>query len=424
MPQIDMPMNTAHQHAANAEDFLNNGLLIPAAEEHSKAAEAYLAAVERSTDDSAKRTLQMLYNEHRKAGTELERRIEKLREDGKDPLVPQKRDIPKLSATPNFVADFSPNSSPPPQRHMTDLQATVDESFMLLGGQRSDPGDAFNHWWNFVQAKFDQHSEAVAFASAPLGFPDTVATPPRTTTPPIHRGLNRDSSLSSDEEPMMVRLTKRLRLPGMSKDANRSPSKPSNLTLGPINPPSIGDFGEEIFDEGDELSESFFLIPSDSEPSNAALKKENIGLKVEVETLQRRLEAAEKAMAIRKEQDIQLRDSIYQATKEVAQRTMGTSMNLQRTAMDLNPHVPVPLPIPGYHTAREAQYARRVKELEDDLRAVRVENEKHKAMIVKFRDQWEKLKASAKRKKEAKAKAAAAERIVEEPEAEERLDDH
>ncbi len=45
-------------------------------------------------------------------------------------------------------------------------------------------------------------------------------------------------------------------------------------------------------------------------------------------------------------------------------------------------------------------------------------------MIVKFRDQWEKLKASAKRKKEAKAKAAAAERIVEEPEAEERLDDH
>lgn len=56
---------------------------------------------------------------------------------------------------------------------------------------------------------------------------------------------------------------------------------------------------------------------------------------------------------------------------------MGTSVNLQRTAMDLNPHIPAPLPIPGYHTAREAQYARRVKELEDDLRAMRVENEKH-----------------------------------------------
>jgi hypothetical protein len=50
-----------------------------------------------------------------------------------------------------------------------------------------------------------------------------------------------------------------------------------------------------------------------------------------------------------------------------------------------------------------------------------------KAMIVKFRERWEKLKESAKRKKEAKAAAEAAsspvhERIAEEPEAEEELD--
>jgi len=45
-------------------------------------------------------------------------------------------------------------------------------------------------------------------------------------------------------------------------------------------------------------------------------------------------------------------------------------------------------------------------------------------MIVKFRERWDKLKESAKRKKEAKALAEAAtpgarEKIVEEPEAEE-----
>lgn len=49
-------------------------------------------------------------------------------------------------------------------------------------------------------------------------------------------------------------------------------------------------------------------------------------------------------------------------------------------------------------------------------------------MIVKFRERWEKLKESAKRKKEVKAAAevaskSAQERIVEEPEAEEELDD-
>lgn len=48
-------------------------------------------------------------------------------------------------------------------------------------------------------------------------------------------------------------------------------------------------------------------------------------------------------------------------------------------------------------------------------------------MITKFRERWEKLKESAKRKKEAKAAAEAhssgvRDRIVEEPEAEEELD--
>jgi len=49
-------------------------------------------------------------------------------------------------------------------------------------------------------------------------------------------------------------------------------------------------------------------------------------------------------------------------------------------------------------------------------------------LIAKFRERWEKLKDSAKRKKEAKAAAEVAaagvrDRIVEEPEAEEELDD-
>lgn len=40
----------AHQHAANAEDFLSDGLLIPAAEEHAKAAKAFLQCEEKSND--------------------------------------------------------------------------------------------------------------------------------------------------------------------------------------------------------------------------------------------------------------------------------------------------------------------------------------------------------------------------------------
>jgi len=84
----------------------------------------------------------MLYNEHCKAGKELQRKIDKLKDEGKDPSLPQ---LPELSQK---VLPLKPNSnpyhgsprvntsSPQPLRFMTDSQNTGDESFMLLGGQR------------------------------------------------------------------------------------------------------------------------------------------------------------------------------------------------------------------------------------------------------------------------------------------------
>ena len=44
----------AHQHAANADDYLARGLLIPAAEEHYKAAEAFQACVDASNDENVR----------------------------------------------------------------------------------------------------------------------------------------------------------------------------------------------------------------------------------------------------------------------------------------------------------------------------------------------------------------------------------
>lgn len=63
-----------------------------------------------------------------------------------------------------------------------------------------------------------------------------------------------------------------------------------------------------------------------------------------------------------------------------AQRVMGASMVGQRTGgLDfsaLNINGP-PMPIPGITSAREAQYARRLKEVEEEMRLLRVENEKN-----------------------------------------------
>lgn len=94
----------------------------------------------------AKRTLRMLYNEQMKAGRDLERRIEKLKEEGKDPSQPQPLSTaPSTSSKPkNATAPPQWTVSPPPQvpnrtespQPLQRMIDTVDESFMLLGVQR------------------------------------------------------------------------------------------------------------------------------------------------------------------------------------------------------------------------------------------------------------------------------------------------
>lgn len=164
----------AHQHAANADENIAQGLLVPAAEEHRKAAEAFASCIDQSGDENvcpiffyslpyslliirirfqAKRTLRMLHNEHTKAAKELERRIAKLREDGIDPALPQKPTPQRPRATapqsPAIVTARMPpptSPSPPPQAHghgrpgwtrMSESQGVGDESFMVLGGRVS-----------------------------------------------------------------------------------------------------------------------------------------------------------------------------------------------------------------------------------------------------------------------------------------------
>ncbi|XP_006458434.1 hypothetical protein AGABI2DRAFT_190715 [Agaricus bisporus var. bisporus H97] len=441
---IENPMNAAHNHAANAEEHMNSGRIDLAMEEHFKAATAYMAAIERSHDESAKRTLRMLHGEQIKAGRDLQRKVEKLKEEGKDPSQPQpKSSAPTANAHQVMHTQRALNSSPkipsrigspqPPQR-MID---TVDESFMLLGGQRSEPGDPFTQFWNIMQGMLDTLSSPVAFATAPIGNPENAdiqnSSPNGSAANLLSRVssasgslIKRDSSFGNidteADEPIFARLGRTL---GKAKESIRQNYAQKSSHLNAAEDDDDEDFDESLFDDSDELSESFLVIPSGSE--QAALRKENTSLKLDLVAAQKRLEMVEKRLHLREKQDQQLRDSIYQATRE-AQRVMGASVH--RGVPDLgtlNLNVPS-LPIPGVAPPnRENQYLQRIKELENEVRQARIENEKNQAMIRKYRERWEKLKESAKKRKDAKAAAIAAaspvrEKIVEEPEVEEELD--
>jgi cell division protein FtsB len=369
----------------------------------------------------------MLYNEQTKAAKELQRRIDKLRSEGKDPALsvkPSPSSGPSPGRTGNNAASASAaqdSSNDAGQatnytQPMSDSHIPVDESFMLLAGQRSDPGDAFNQFWSIMQGMLDNLSQPVAFATVPLNNEENLY-PPRASP---SRSMVRDGGLSSDtepEEPLVSRMSRKLGFGlGMKSSSSRRTSMGATHSL-----------PEEEFDEFsiDDLSESFCVVPSDS--SVNVLKAENASLKAKIEALKSQLAATERVLKVRKEQDQQLRDSIVMARRE-AQRAMATStigvagagaMPMPMPPLQRNPTgdfmklpgSPVLSPVVGITSGREAQYTKRIRELEDevkaltgDLKTTRAENEKHKAVIAKFRERWDKLKESAKKKKEARAR--------------------
>src|SRR6266571_1172569 len=69
--------------------------------------------------------------------------------------------------------------------------------FLLFPPIQSDPGDAFNQFWNIMQGMLDNLSQPVAFATIPLG-PETPASPASDRPSPE---LRRDGNLSSDTDP-------------------------------------------------------------------------------------------------------------------------------------------------------------------------------------------------------------------------------
>ncbi|KZV70490.1 hypothetical protein PENSPDRAFT_631685 [Peniophora sp. CONT] len=416
MPNTSSPLLAAQEQAANADEALAQGLLIPSAEAHHKAAQAYQECVDASSDESAKTTLRRLAAHHAKQAADLDTRIAQLRKDGVDPARPQKPH-PRSGATsiPPHMHP-GPSASPPPhgsRNRLSDSQHTVDESFMLLGQQSADAGDAFNHFWKAME-RLDVLAQPVAFATASLGL----------TEP--NKGHSSQSSTESDDSDLAR---------SKSNRKSRKPARDDSFAtahegeMGRSVKASVVDLkGEfdEIAEEDYDSSDSFCFIPSKSEPNPGVLKAENEALKDQVTRLQSQLASAQRTLQQRTEQDQALRDNIALARRE-AQRAMGASLVAGRSGV-LPPQFGASLHVPAINVqspSASSSTDKRVKELEEEvkvvreeLRAARVENEKQKAMIAKFRERWDKLKESAKRKREAKAKDEQPERIVEEPEAE------
>lgn len=393
-------LDQGHEHATYANEYYSRGLLIPASEEHNKAAEAFQACVDQSSNEHTQSTLRKLCLHHTTVAKELQRRIAKLREEGKDPTQPQ------ISQSPRSASKSGHENNTFQEgvrgRNLDSSTNTVEESFMVLNKQAESNGeDPFDLFWKVT-------GEIMANLSQPMSFAAMAA---------LDAVGNRTVSTSSDAEIV-----------------HTNPPEPNIALKNTLSAKkgvedSIKILEEDIGFEDDDDYESFddfCLVPASSEelPSTMRLKKENIALKAKLEAMEKQMASVQRQMKLRNEQDQQLRDNIILARRE-AQRAMAASTSFASPSMHSLANLTNLNPAGNQGTGsreKETYLIRRAKDLEEELRLVKFENEKQKAMIAKFRERWERLKESAKRKKSAKAAgnldSGVRERIDEDPEAE------
>ncbi|KAG8758000.1 hypothetical protein FRC14_001010 [Serendipita sp. 396] len=412
-------MEKAHAHVAAGEDYEVQGLLVCAFPEFYKAAELFLACMDQVENPHTKQTLKLLYNENNRRGKELQRRVALNREEAHSVTNPRTQSPNRAGTLAPSSRYESPSRTNTRENNLTMSQRTIDDSYMVLGG-RTDPQDPFNQFWSKLEQVLDNLSQPVAFATIPLtssyeptgdistkdqeeeGYSDDSEVDPSRSRPKLldHMGVNSQE----EQENLADKLAQAL-----EDDADL-----------------IDEFG---------MDESFYVVPSVASPSMKKLQAENIALKQELQVLKTRLGNAEKTIKGKIEQERAIRDSIISVRRE-AQRAISSSAliggrpgslaNLEATLPSIMP------PLTNIQTQqtsgalgpeREGQYVRRIRELEEELRQSRVENEKNRATIQRFRERWEKLKESAKRKRSAKAAENARgdsvkETIQEEPELE------
>ncbi|KAG8933940.1 hypothetical protein FRC02_010875 [Tulasnella sp. 418] len=402
------PLNQAHEHAIMADDLHSLGDLEGAVKEHMKAADEYTACIEYTTDPNLQTTLRRMHMDQQKAAEDLRRRIAQRDRDRE--INRQHKTRPNAAHRSSGGRGVSGYLSPPsnddrsPSR--TPMQSTMisrrlqdstlsdrtsgAESFMMLGGGHSEYGDRFNKWWGQVEGLLDKLSQPVALTTAPLAPWDTNESSSNTDTDHDGNALDRTRN---------------------SRSTIRGKAKGKEETIVDL-----------AFDADDSSDSEFFMVPpvrppvsrqpSISGPSanEIRLKEENEKLKAEVEQLRAKLTKTENMIKVRAGQEAQLRDSIMFAKRE-AQRALVSSTTFRSPAIPTITHNPppfgdpnpfIPPPPSGTSSPPTPVLQKKIKDLEDELKAVKLENEKQKAQITKFREKWASLKESARKKRSMK----------------------
>ncbi|KAI7870393.1 hypothetical protein BDF14DRAFT_1773834 [Spinellus fusiger] len=363
----EAPVNAGHTFANDAEDFEERGQWAKAIEAHNNAAEQFQKAVDYAQDTEAAKTLQLLILTHQRKAKEFERKQRKAQAKNNSPVI---QSVTNLGYTTMRGQDMNGlrNALPetrrfdPTQGHTISTGA-IGDSYAVLSNDADEEKDTdpFNKFWEVVETLLDKLSNPVAFASAPLNDDDKPNT--NRTDPEIHEETHKKHEMSAMLESYFV-----------------VPDHTSTETARTL----------------PHKAEETWNINKNS--SNDKMT-ENEQLKLKVEQLKRKIYCLEKTA----EESNMLKSSILQFRNDVqkqAKRIMLNHDSIMRSSLGAsstdasiyNSYMrssSVPLP----------DQALRLKELEEENRQLRSQNEKQQSLVNKYRERWEKLKESAKKRR-------------------------
>ncbi|KAI8983120.1 hypothetical protein BDB01DRAFT_906239 [Pilobolus umbonatus] len=367
----EAPINAGHGYANTAEDLEERELWSEAADIHLKAADMFKIAMKDAHDTEAIRTLRLLTETHLRKSNELKRRV--------DRLTRASQSQRSYHLGHNSMMDAHSTSGglrhALPDRHQKNNSMLVSrmgrghssfsdegqrmngigESYALLSNDdhEEDASDPFNKFLLAVEGLVDQLiNPAVAFTSAPLNENDIPL--------PIQYETNEES-LSNMMESFYIVPT----------------ANPPTATI-------------------DTTDKSLNRL-EDYELENQLLKKKIVQLTKRMKTLE--MSAEEGNML--KSSIIQFRNDVQRQAKRIMQSHHETSMRSSAASLLLYPGGIGGSTIHHTRNISAANYdlVSRLKELEDENRLLKSQNDKLRQSTIKYKERWAMLKENAKKRR-------------------------
>ncbi|KAI8330465.1 hypothetical protein BC941DRAFT_169825 [Chlamydoabsidia padenii] len=331
------PVNAGHSYANTAEGYEDREAWHEAIEAHQKAAEQFKKALDYTQDPEAGKSLRLLVANHTRRAKDLERKVAKSEQE-------QRRHEELATCRANGQNDIK----------MDELLHALASTGIQGRTDKNKGYDSLHHGTigeSYALLSTDNDEEEDDDASDPFNkFLQVVETLVDQLSNPV---AFASAPLNEDDTPYHQKL---------------------------------------LSDDSDAMMESFFLIPDRS----LDLQAENEQLKHRVEHLSRRVQSLEKAA----EESSMLKSSILQFKHDVqrqAKRIMQTQDPMRSSSAALLGSINVTHP--SRHPSSTAELVTRLKETEDENRRLKDQIDKQQVLMTKYRERWEKLKESAKKRR-------------------------